>query len=203
MERTIKEIVHSALRGEMDGPEISHWSRHFWDRGEFVFSLDPRSLDKVSAKGPSMGRYGGAAEVTHRTLYGEAGKPGCVIVTCPHDVAYDGNLLHLKVPPHNHSSDHITIVLEGGGTFVALRDVEGTPTLLLADAGPGMVFLYPAGILHTFIVGKQGIRVASAKSEFESPTAPHFAKYADDQINRFPRMAHTDYLHKLRSCSTS
>jgi hypothetical protein len=191
---TITELV---LQGKVTSENITHWSHYYWDSGEFIHWVKLDKIRYINADGPSTARYGGVPEVGHQILYGEYGSPGCVVVDAPADTAYQGNFGDMLVPPHAHDSDHVAIVLSGNGTFVVQREVDGHAVVLLADARPGMMAFYPAHVPHSFICGPNGIRVASAQAEYESPVSQKFAYYVGNEINELPRLKYDSYLARF------
>lgn len=170
-----KNIVRACLTGKLGAEELTNIAHDRWNRGEFVEYIDPEDLMAVKPMGQSTQRYAGASSVEHWRIYGEPGVAGCILVRSPHDEAYRNDLSDLQVPPHVHSTDHIAIVLEGGGSFVAARSTGGVLQSVVADARPGMIAYYPSGVPHTFISGTNGILVATLQSEYQHPGKPEFA----------------------------
>ncbi len=187
-------IAEKVLQGQITTEDIHHWSHHYWNSGAFIYWLTPNQMLDIYPDGPSTARYGGIPEVGHQVLYGDYGAPGCVVVDAPAETIYQGNLGDMIVPPHAHDSDHVAIVLSGNGIFVVQREVNGQAMVLLADARPGMMAFYPAHVPHSFICGPNGIRVASAQAEYESPVDAKFAYYVDNEINKLPRLEYDAYL---------
>ena len=193
----IQSIAESVVAGQLDSVSLSHWSWYYWNRGDFRHHVNPEGLVKAQASGTIIQRYSGTPEVAHRILYGEPGKAGCVMVKAPPEHSYRGNFDDLLIPLHSHPTDHIAVVLGGGGTFLARRQLEGDDVILMAEAGPGTILFYPAGIPHTFISGEDGIRVASAQAEYESPDSVRFADQAPYYLNELPRLDYALYLRRL------
>lgn len=194
----IQSIAESVVAGQSDSANLSHWSLYFWNRGDFFHSVKVDGLNKAKNSSSVIRRYSGTQEVAHRVLYGAPGEAGCVEVRAPaeHD-DYQGNFGDLLIPLHSHATDHIAIVLGGGGTFLIKRQINGDDAILMIQAGPGSIFFYPAGVPHTFISGKDGIHVASAQAEFESPASVRFADWAPEYLNDLPRIKQNDYLSGL------
>jgi len=184
------DIVRAVLAGELGAEALSALVLARWERGEFVDYVDPVKLPEINAEGPGVARYEGAESVRHWRLYGAPGAVGCVLVDCPHDAGYRGDLRELLVPPHVHPTDHVAVVLRGGGRFVVARTFGGSLRLVVAEARPGMIAFYPSGVAHTFIVGPGGILVASAQSEFQLPDEKTFAAPAGDSLLRAAPIAH-------------
>jgi len=193
----IQSLAESVVAGQLDSVSLSHWSRYYWNQGKFCHHVNPEGLVKAQASSTIIQRYSGTSEVAHRILYGEPGKAGCVVVKAPPEHSYRGNFGDLLIPLHSHSSDHIAVILDGGGTFLVRRQLEGDDVILMAEAGPGTIMFYPARIPHTFISGEDGICVASAQAEYQSPDSVRFADLAPDYLNELPRLDYALYLRQL------
>lgn len=64
---------------------------------------------------------------------------------------------------HRHDySDRIIKIIEGGGTFMAIRNGERVELPL----EPGDVLYMPRGVVHTFIAGPAGLTVISTHNPF-------------------------------------
>ena len=194
----LKAIAKSVLAGRMDNSELSHWSWLFWNRGDFMHRVELSKLAISEGSMPLIQRYAGTDEVAHRILYGKPGKAGCVLVKAPPEhPSFQGDFNDLLVPLHSHPTDHIALVVGGGGTFLIRRQVNDDDVILMGEAGPGTILFYPAGIPHTFISGVNGIHVASAQAEYEPPSSVRFADMAPDYLNTLPRLEYAEYLRRL------
>ena len=194
----IQAVADAVLRGEVSTKTINRWTELFWERGGFFHTVDVRAFQKQELEGALVRRYAGTKDVAHRVTFGAKGRAGCVVVRAPRERdSYQGDLNDLLVPPHTHPTAHIAIVFGGGGTFVAKRAIDEVNHIVMIPASPGSIFFYPAHIPHTFVSGKQGIQVASAQAEFESPKSAEFARLSTQDLNALPRMEQAEYESSL------
>lgn len=134
--------------GELTPAEIKDEARERWSENRF---LEQGATYKFNENFNFLPWVDYEDYMQAKLIDSTSGETGRIIVNFPSESSEDNQL-------HVHPiSDRVITVIEGGGTFIALRKRE----LIRKALKPGTRVWMPRGVLHTFLSDTRGLLVES------------------------------------------
>ncbi|MHC4845113.1 MAG: cupin domain-containing protein [Planctomycetota bacterium] len=189
MDTDLRALLEGTLRGTLSAEDIERAVERHWSRRDIVHHLTADALPALPAAREVVGRHGFTDQLVNEVLYGEVGKPACLLVTTPDPGRYDRSFRELIVPPHVHGSAHIAVVISGHPLWVVGCPSDEGTVLVAEPMAPGSMAMYPQGVPHTFVADETFV-VATAEARSARPESELFARPSPVDFAELPRSSY-------------
>lgn len=187
MTSEMRALLEGTLTGTLSSEEIEAAVEARWAARDIVQHLPADAIPELPPSRGRVGRHGFKDELITEVLYGQPGKPGCLLITTPVPGRYDRTFRDLLVPPHVHASAHIAVVVSGRPLWLVACPTPRGQVVIAEPMAPGSMAFYPAGVAHTFVADEDFV-VATTEARSAEPESERFARPAPVAFHKLPLM---------------